>query len=69
MPPIVIPPVLAWTLGAVGAAFILRWARKEWRRVNAELDEVTKRATAEPSDRDRLPKLKRDPVTGEYRPD
>jgi hypothetical protein len=48
---------------------VARWAAKEWRRVNAELDEVTKRAAAERTDRDSLPKLKRDPVTGEYRPD
>jgi hypothetical protein len=66
MPPIAIPPLLAWTLGAIGAVFMARWAKKEWRRVNAELDEVRKRPEA--ADRDSLPKLKRDPHTGEYRP-
>jgi hypothetical protein len=69
MPPIVIPPIVAWALGAIGAALVARWAAKEWRRVNAELDEVTRRAATERTDRDSLPKLKRDPVTGEYRPD
>jgi len=61
------PPVLALTLGLVGAAALVRWCIKEVHRVNAELDEV-RGVAAEPVDRDALPKLKRDPATGEYRP-
>jgi hypothetical protein len=38
MPPLLIPPVLAWTLGAVGAAALAKLLAREWRRVNAELD-------------------------------
>jgi hypothetical protein len=47
---------------------LVRWCVKEVRRVNAELDSVRARATVEPVDRGTLPKLKRDPRTGEYRP-
>jgi hypothetical protein len=62
------PPVLALALGVFGAAALVRWCVKEVRRVNAELDSVRVKAHAETVDRDALPKLKRDPATGEYRP-
>ena len=62
------PPVIALAIGLVGAAALVRWCAKEVRRVNAELDSVRARATAEPVDRRTLPKLERDPRTGEYRP-
>jgi hypothetical protein len=61
------PPVLALALGMIGAAVVVRWCVKEVRRVNAELDSV-RGAPVEPIDREALPKLKRDPQTGEYRP-
>ena len=62
------PPLLVLAIGMVGAAALVRWCAKEVRRVNAELDRVRARATAEPIDRGTLPKLRRDPHTGEYRP-
>jgi hypothetical protein len=62
------PPVVIFALGIVGAAALLRWCSKEARRVNAELDNVRARAAVEPVDRNALPTLKRDPKTGEYRP-
>jgi hypothetical protein len=62
------PPVFAFTLGLLGAAALVRWCVKEMQRVNAELDDVRARAAVEPVDRHALPKLKRDPETGEYRP-
>ena len=62
------PPVIALVFGIVGAAALVRWCVKEVRRVNAELDGVRAKMHAEPVDRDALPKLKRDPATGEYRP-
>jgi hypothetical protein len=62
------PPVLALALGMFGAAALVRWCYREVHRVNAELDSVRAKAT-EPVDRNALPKLKRDPKTGEYRPD
>lgn len=62
------PPVFAVVLGLIGAAALVRWCVKEAHRVNAELDGMRARQAAEPVDRDALPKLKRDPRTGEYRP-
>ena len=62
------PPVIALALGVVGAAALVRWCVKEMQRVNAELDNVRERSAVEPVDRTTLPKLERDPVSGEYRP-
>jgi len=61
------PPLIVFALGVMGAAVLVRWCVKEVHRVNAELDEVRAKAPAE-HERDSLPKLKRDPDTGEYRP-
>jgi hypothetical protein len=63
-------PVLAVTLAMVSATALLRWCAREVRRVNSELERVRAQARAamEPIDRNALPTLKRDPVTGEYRP-
>ena len=62
-----LPPVIVWTLAAVGAAALSKLLVKEWRRVNAELD--AHQRAAEPVARERLPTLRRDPNTGEYRPE
>jgi hypothetical protein len=62
------PPVVAVALGLMGAAALVRWCVKEVHRVNAELDNIRATAAAEPVDRTRLPTLRRDPRTGEYRP-
>jgi hypothetical protein len=62
------PPVLALALGLMGAAALVRWCVKEVHRVNAELDDIRAAPAPDPVDRDTLPKLKRDPLTGEYRP-
>ena len=62
-----LPPVIAWTLAAIGAAALSRVLVREWRRVNAELDAHTR--AAEPVAREHLAKLRRDPNTGEYRPE
>jgi hypothetical protein len=61
-------PVLALTLGILGVAAVVRWCAKEVRRVNSELDNVRARTVVDPVDRNALPKLKRDPKSGEYRP-
>jgi len=62
-----LPPVIAWTLAAIGAAALSRVLMRQWRRVNAELDAHAR--AAEPVAREHLPKLRRDPNTGEYRPE
>jgi hypothetical protein len=62
------PPLIVFAVGVFGAAALVRWCVKEVQRVNAELDDVRAKAAIDPRDRDMLPKLKRDPETGEYRP-
>jgi hypothetical protein len=59
---------MALTLGMVGAAALVRWCFREVSRVSGELDGIRSQPGLEPVDRTALPKLKRDPVTGEYRP-
>lgn len=67
--------VIAATLSALGAAVLSRLVAREWQRVNAELDAL-RMAAADPhrhphhpgADTRDLPTLRRDPVTGEYRP-
>jgi hypothetical protein len=61
MPPIVVPPLIA--AAALGALAVGRWAMREYRRVNAELDEIK----GGPVDRSRLKTLRRDPESGVYR--
>jgi hypothetical protein len=65
MSPIVIPPLVKWTIGALGAAAVVHWVVKEVRRINAELDREA--ATVRIPGRESFPTLKRDPRTGEYR--
>jgi hypothetical protein len=65
MEQVVIPPLVKWTLGALGAAVIVHWVVKEVRRVNEELDQAKARVRV--TDRKAYPTLRRDPKTGEYR--
>jgi hypothetical protein len=62
-----LPPIIAWTLGAIGAVVVMKLISREWQRVNNELDEAKPVRVTDPV-RARLPTLRRDPVTGEYRP-
>ncbi|WP_237180134.1 hypothetical protein [Rhodoplanes sp. Z2-YC6860] len=62
-----LPPLVAWTLGAIGAVVVMKLISREWQRINGELDQVRPVRVTDP-ERARLPKLRRDPVTGEYRP-
>ena len=66
MPPILLSPLVKWTLAVVGGAMVVHWVVKEARRVNEELDRAKR--TVRVSDRESMPKLRRDPSTGEYRP-
>lgn len=61
MPPLL---VIAGTLVGIAA---VRWAFRTAGRINQELDEVRTAIFAEPRPAD-LPTLRRDPVTGAYRP-
>jgi hypothetical protein len=63
-------PIVVAILGAAGAVAVARLLLKTWRSVNAELhpqDAPGARARGEPVEREKLPKLKRDPQTGVYR--
>jgi hypothetical protein len=62
-----LPPIVAWTLGAIGAVMLMKLISREWQRINGELDQARPARVTDP-ERARLPMLRRDPVTGEYRP-
>ena len=62
-----LPPIIAWTLGAIGAVVVMKLISREWQRVNSELDQAQPVRVTDP-ERARLPTLRRDPATGEYRP-
>jgi hypothetical protein len=66
MPPFVVPPLVKWTLVALGGAAMVHWVVREVRRANAELDRARVRVRV--ADRERRPSLRLDPETGEYRP-
>jgi hypothetical protein len=51
-----------------GAFVLVRWCVKEVQRVNGELDGLRGQAPVDSVDPNALPKLKRDPKSGEYRP-
>ena len=65
MSPILMSPLVKWTLVALGGAMAVHWVVKEVRRVNEELD--AQRARVRIRDQERRPTLRRDPVSGEYR--
>jgi ribosome-associated protein YbcJ (S4-like RNA binding protein) len=65
MPPILLSPLLKWSLAALGGAMVVHWVVKETRRINEELDNA-RRAKVPISDMNR-PTLRRDRATGEYR--
>ncbi|MEZ5787917.1 MAG: hypothetical protein R3D62_15915 [Xanthobacteraceae bacterium] len=70
MVPFPIPSVITAALGMLGAAAFARTLAREWRRINEELDSAERAAaTVEAVDGERLPKLRRDPRTGIYRPE
>ncbi len=64
--PLLLSPLVKWTLVAVGGAMVVHWVVREVRRVNEELD--ARRVRAKVRVQERRPTLRRDPVTGEYRP-
>jgi hypothetical protein len=68
MLPFMIPPMITAAFGALAGAALARTLVREWRRINAELDQVSA-AAAEKVEREGLPKLRQDPRTGVYRPE
>ncbi len=62
-----VPPLLALTLGMLGAAFVVKHFAKEWQKAKADIDRDEAEPVAE-SKNEVVPKLRRDPQTGIYRP-
>ena len=60
------PPLIAFA-GALGGLAVVRWAYKTAVRINKELEEARLARVAEAQTGD-IPTLRRDPVTGAYRP-
>lgn len=58
------PPLIVWAFGMIGAAVVAKWAVVHGRRLRQELE----RSAAPRNDAERVVALKRDPVTGIYRP-
>jgi len=63
------PPLILIAFGALGGAALLRWALKEAQRINHELEEARLARVRETVRDDRIQTLRRDPITGVYRPD
>jgi hypothetical protein len=65
--PFVISPLVKWAFAAFGGAAAIHWAMREIRRVNDELERVKGQPAMDAAARKRLPTLRRDPTTGEWR--
>ncbi|WP_024513718.1 hypothetical protein [Bradyrhizobium sp. Tv2a-2] len=61
------PPFIAFA-GVLGGLAMVRWAYKTALRVNQELEEVRLSRVAEAARAGQIQTLRRDPVTGTYRP-
>jgi hypothetical protein len=61
------PPLIALA-GALGALAVVRWAYRTAVRVNHELEAARRARVAEAARSGDIPTLRRDPVTGAYRP-
>lgn len=60
----IVPRLVMWAAGVVAGLAIARLAKREYGRVNEELDEARLAPVAE---RAQHPTLRRDPRTGVYR--
>ena len=61
------PPLIAFA-GALGGLAVVRWAYRTALRINRELEEARLTRAAEAARANEIPTLRRDPVTGAYRP-
>jgi len=61
------PPFIAFA-GVLGGLAMVRWAYKTALRVNQELEEVRLSRVAEAARSGEIQTLRRDPITGTYRP-
>jgi len=61
------PPFVAFA-GVLGGLAVVRWAYKTAVRINQELEEMRLSRVAETARMGEIQTLKRDPITGAYRP-
>ncbi|HEY8267055.1 MAG TPA: hypothetical protein VIG34_00145 [Xanthobacteraceae bacterium] len=61
-----VPPALIWMLGAVGAAALLKKFVLDAKK--AEMEAAAREKELEAAKPNSVPKLERDPETGDYRP-
>ena len=61
-------PLLIAFAGALGSLAVVRWAYKTAVRINHELEEARLARVAEAARSGDIPTLRRDPITGAYRP-
>ena len=61
------PPFVAFA-GALGGLAVIRWAYKTAVRINRELQEIRLERISEETETSEIRTLRRDPVTGAYRP-
>ena len=61
------PPFVAFA-GVLGGLAVVRWAYKTAIRINEELEEMRLSRVAETARAVEVKTLKRDPITGAYRP-
>jgi hypothetical protein len=61
------PPFIAFA-GVLGGLAVVRWAYKTALRINQELEEARLTRVAESARSNEIKTLRRDPVTGAYRP-
>jgi hypothetical protein len=61
------PPFVAFA-GMLGGLAAVRWAYKTAQKINRELEEVRLSRAAEAAQPAEIKTLRRDPVTGAYRP-
>jgi hypothetical protein len=61
------PPFVAFA-GMLGGLAVVRWAYKTAQKINQELEEARLSRLAEAARASEIKTLRRDPVTGAYRP-
>lgn len=61
------PPFIAFA-GVLGGLAVVRWAYKTAQRINEELEDLRMTRVSETTRSSEIKTLRRDPVTGAYRP-
>lgn len=62
----IVPRLVMWAAGVVAGLALARLAKREYGRVNDELDEARLAPVASKDERAQHPTLRRDPRTGVY---